>query len=353
MSASVGPQAAAAVAAAVQATGAAAPVVDDVAKAAAPLADDVAKAAAPLADDAAKVVVTAARSGVSGTWLGLGAGAAGVAITLLDAWKQSMGTGRGITSDALVNPTTITIGGGAALLAVGEKVAVTSPVMRNGLRTAGAALVLGGIVGAIIGVVNTFGNPLRRETDAATSSQSQAPVRFGTALPPAPANLSGVEVASAEVIGEGAVRRVPVYVDPRSATALPGVTSLGEAIGHARAAAQGDESFRSHAVVQTLDGAYWVMRLSGELDQVDGPKYSDGTKYDSRYEPQIGRRQQAVQAIAGVEGHYAFPEGMEATAPVQYTGEIPWVTPPVTAPKPTTPKPAEPKPTEPAAPAGS
>lgn len=319
---------------------------------AAPAADDVAKAAAPIVDDVVRAAPVVVRSGMSGTGLGFLAGGAGIAITLLDAWKQSMGTGRGITSDALVNPTTISIGGGAALLAFGERIATTSPVMRNGLRTAGAALVIGGLVGAIVGAANTFGNPLKRETDVATSNQSQAPVRFGTELPPAPANLSGVEVASAEVIGEGrSVRRVPVYVDPRSAAALPQGTSLGEAIGHARAAAQADDAFRSHAVVQTLDGAYWVMRLSGELDQVDGPRYSDGTKYDSRYEPQIGRRQQAVQAIAGVEGHYAFPEGMEATAPAQYTGEIPWVTPSLSAPKPATPKPTTP--TEPATPAGS
>lgn len=340
MSASVGPQAAAV---ATNTVAAAAPAVDDAAKAAAPIVDDVVRAA--------PVVV---RSGVSGTWLGLGAGAAGMAITLLDAWKQSMGTGRGITSDSLVNPTTISIGGGAALLAFGERVATTSPVMRNGMRTAGAALVLGGLVGAIVGAAHTFGNPLKRQTDVATSNQSQAPVRFGTELPPAPANLSGVEVASAEVIGEGrTVRRVPVYVDPRSAAPLPAGATLGDAIGHARAAAQADDAFRSHAVVQTLDGAYWVMRLAGELDQVDGPKYSDGTKYDSRYEPQIGRRQQAIQAIAGVEGHYAFPEGMDATAPAQYTGDIPWVTPPLPTPRATVPRPADPTPTVPAAPAGS
>jgi hypothetical protein len=298
--------------------------VTSVAAAAAPAA----QAAESTAAAAAPVIVAAGR-GMSGTgWLGLGAGAAGMAITLLDAWKQSVGSQKGLSAGSLINPSTISIGGGAALLAFGEKAIASTPLMRNGLRSAGIALVLGGLVGAISGAMNTFGNPLGAKTEANTSSQSQAPVRFGVTLPPAPANLAGVEVASADVIGEGrTLQRVPVYVD--SATAKPVIegASLGDAIGQARAAAQADDQYRSHAVVQTQDGAYWVMRLSGDLDQVDGPRYADGTKYDSRYEPQIGRRQQAIQAIAGVEGHYAFPEGMEATAPAQYTGEIPWVTP--------------------------
>jgi hypothetical protein len=312
------------------------------------VADDAAKAIAP-------VVVAAAKGGMSGTgWLGMGAGAAGIAITLLDAWKDSVGSQKGLTAGALVNPATVAIGGGAVLLTIGEKTGATNMLMRNGLRSAGIALVLGGLAGAIAGAVNTFGNPLKRESEAVTSSQSQSPTRFGVTLPPAPANLAGVEVASADVIGEGRkLERVPVYVDPATAKALPEDATLGEAIGQARAAAQADESYRSHAVIKTSDGTYWTIRLSGNLDQVDGPKYADGTKYDTRYDPQIGRRQQAIQAIAGVEGHYAFPEGMEPTAPQQYAGDIPWVTPSLpgvkTTPAPTTPAPTTSTPATPAA----
>jgi hypothetical protein len=328
--------------------------------AATPAAATAAAAAAPVVDDAAKLVapVATVASRFSGTGLlGLGAGAAGVAITLLDAWKQSMGGGqRGITADSVFNKTTMVIGGGAVLLTLGEKTGATNAFMRNGLRSAGIALVLGGLAGAIMGAVHTFGN--KTEDAAPASSQSQSPVRFGTTLPPSPQNLAGIEVASADVIGEGRVlNRVPVYVDPATAKALPAGTTLGDAIGHARAAAQSDDQFRSHAVVQTADGAYWTLRLSGQLDQIDGPKYADGTKFDPRFDPQIGRRQQAVQAIAGVEGHYAFPEGMEATAPAQYAGNIPWVVPVPAGTKPTTPStpaaPATPAaPTTTTAPAG-
>lgn len=295
----------------------------------------------------APVLVAATKGGMSGTgWLGMGAGAAGIAITLLDAWKDSVGSQKGLSAGALVNPTTVAIGGGAVLLTIGEKTGATNALLRNGFRSAGIALVLGGLAGAIAGALNTFGNPLKRDSEAVTSSQSQAPIRFGTVLPTSPANLAGVEVASADVIGEGRrLERVPVYVDPSTAKALPDGATLGEAIGAARAAAQGDgDSFRSHAVIQTSDGKYWTARLSGSLDQVDGPKFADGTKYDTRYDPQIGRRQQAIQAIAGVEGHYAFPESMEATAPAQYTGDIPWVTPALPGAKPTTPA-ATPAPT--------
>ena len=290
-----------------------------------------AAAAAPAADAAAPVVVAASR-GISGTgWFGLSAGAVGMALTFMDAWKSSIGSQKGITADQIVNPTTISIGGGAVLLTMGEKMATSSAFMRNGMRSAGIALVLGGLAGAIVGAFNVFGNPLAKETEAQTSSQSQAPIRFGTSLPPAPTNLAGVEVASADVIGDGrTLHRVPVYVDPASATALPEGATLSEAIGNARAAAQSDAQFRSHAVVQTEDGAYWVMRLSGELDQVDGPKFDDGNDFDVRYEPQIGRRQQALQAIAGVEGHYTFPESLDATAPDRYAEDIPWVTPQLT-----------------------
>ena len=296
----------------------------------------------------APVMLAATKGGMSGTgWLGMGAGAAGIAITLLDAWKDSVGSQKGLTAGSLVNPATVAIGGGAVLLTIGEKTGATNMLMRNGLRSAGIALVLGGLAGAIAGAMKTVGNPLERDSEAVTSSQSQAPTRFGTALPPSPANLAGVEVASADVIGEGRkLERVPVYVDPSTAKALPEGASLGDAIGAARAAAQGDgDTYRSHAVVQTTDGQYWTIRLSGNLDQVDGPKFSDGTKYDNRYDPQIGRRQQAIQAIAGVEGHYAFPEGMEPTAPVQYAGDIPWVTPTLPGAKPVK---TDPAPTTPA-----
>lgn len=288
---------------------------------------------------AAPAIVAATRAGMSGTgWLGMGAGAAGLAITLFDTWKESIGSQKGLTAGALVTPTTMAIGGGAILLTLGEKTGATNLLLRNGMRGAGIALVLGGLAGAIFGALNTFGNPLKDQENALATTQSQEPVRFGTTLPPAPANLAGIEVASADVIGEGRkLERVPVYVDPATAKPVAEGASLGEAIGQARAAAQADESYRSHAVIETSDGKYWTIRLSGALDQVDGPKYSDGTKYDNRYDPQIGRRQQAIQAIAGVEGHFAFPEGMEATAPVQYTGDIPWVTPTLPGVKPAPP----------------
>lgn len=286
------------------------------------------KAAAKAAANAAPAAAVAAK-GMSGTgWLGMGAGAAGVVITLLDQWKQSVGSQKGEKSGDALNYATVAMGGGAVLLTIGEKAAGSSALMRDGLRGAGIALVLGGLAGAIAGAMKTFGNPLVAKTEQGTSTQSQAPVRFGTALPPAPANLEGVEVASADVIGkERAPKRVSIYVDPATAKALPAETTLGEAIGQARAATQADPDDRSHAVIQTLDGVSWVTRLSGDLDQVDGRNYSDKTGYDNRYEPQIGRRQQAVQAIAGVESYYVFPQGTEATAAVQYTGDIPWVTP--------------------------
>lgn len=314
--------------------------------AAAAVAAPVAAAVVPDVAVGATPLVVAATRGFSGTgMLGMGAGAAGLIITLLDQWKQSVGSQKGFSAGQMINPTTVAIGGGAMLLTLGEKTGAGSAMMRNGMRGAGIALVLGGLAGAIFGAYQTFGNPLLDKTEQGTSTQSQAPIRYGTALPPSPANLEGVEVASADVIGEGRqLHRVSVYVDPTTAKPVEKDATLGEAIGQARAATQADVDDRSHAVIQTKDGAYWIVRLTGDLDQVDGRKYSDGTKYDDRYDPQIGRRQEAVQAIAGVESHFVFPQGTEATAPVQYTGDIPWVTPVLPGAPAATTKPAEPAP---------
>ncbi len=299
--------------------------VNSVASTATRLIAEVADTAAPLVADEAEV---AAKSFNGPGWLGVAAGGTGIAISLVNTWKETFGSGKSLTTDSLVKPSTVAIGGGMALLTIGERMVGHSDRLRVGMRTAGFASVLIGLVGAITGAVQTFGNPLVSGEDAQTSSQSQSPVRFGTKLPPAPANLAGIEMASADLVSVGRKpEHVSVYVDPATARELPDGTSLGDAIGQARAASQGDDQFRSHAVVQTLDGHYWIARLSGKLDQVDGPKFADGNTYDDRYDPQIGRRQQALQAIAGVEGQYTFPEGMDSTAPVQYTGDIPWVTP--------------------------
>lgn len=272
---------------------------------------------------------SAGKGALAGTgWIGLGAGAAGLAITLLDVWKQSVGSTNGLTAGSLVSPSTIAIGGGAALLTFGEKAAGSSAFIRNGTRGAGIALVLGGLAGAVAGAVQTFGNPNKNASSYLASTQIQTPSRFSMSLPPAPANLLGIEVASADVIGSGRkIERVPIYLNDANSTKLEPGTDLSTAIGQARAAAQSDPEFRSHAVVQTSDGSYWIMRLSGKLDQVDGPKYAENTQYDSRYEPLIERRQPAIQAIAGVEKHYIFPEDMKSTAPARYSDTIPWVTP--------------------------
>ena len=260
--------------------------------------------------------------------LGLGAGTAGVALTLIEAWRSSMGTQRSVTAGNFVNPSTMAIGGGAVLLTVGEKTAESNVALRSGLRGAGVALVLGGLAGAIVGAMRTVDGTLGEHSGLSGSTQRQAPESFDTTLPPAPANLEGVSIASADVVTtDRDLAQVQVYVDPTHAQQLPAGTTLTEAIGQARAVAQADELDRSEAVVKTDDGRLWMLRLSGDLDQIDGRFFTKDTKYDSRYAPQISRRQEALQAIVGVENRYVFPAGTGPTDAIQDVGTVPWVTP--------------------------
>lgn len=298
-----------------------------VANAVGAVAATTAAASAPAAAGAAAAAAATKAPLLTGTgWFGLSAGAAGLAITLLNTWKDTVGNQRGLDASSAFGPTGMALGGGAALLLLGEKGGMGTTMLRNGLRGAGVALVLGGLAGAVAGAIQRFGTPLRaRELD---DNRLQTPIHTANELPPAPANLEGVAVAWGEAItNDRALKDVAVYVDPTTAKQLPKATPLGEAIGRARAATQADEDDRSHAVVQTLDGSYWVMRLSGDLDQVDGRNYTTGNDFDPRREPLIGKRQAALQAIAGVESIYVFPEGSGAKEAPQDPGDIPWVTP--------------------------
>lgn len=307
------------------------------AQAAAKVATEAAPEAAKAIADAAPKLAAAAPAvagKMSGTgWFGLSAGAAGIVITMLDTWKSSIGK-EGFDSDKLLGPTTTAIGGGAALLLLGEKGGLANAALRNGMRGAGVALVLGGLAGAVWGAVSTFRNPVARQ--AGNNQLSQAPVTFSALKVAVPAQLEGIEIAAGEVVTTGRkLKRISVYAEPTSAVKLD-ARDLASAIGQARAIAQADESDRSQAVLQTRDGAYWVARLSGELDQVDGRNYTAGNDFDNRYPPRIVKKQESLQAIVGLENRYVFPGGLDRNAAPPDVGDIPTVVPELPQPKPST-----------------
>lgn len=294
-----------------------------------------ASAAAPVAEAIGEAAVGAvAKGGVSGAgWLGYGAGAAGLVITLLNTWKDSVGSQRGIDTGGLFGNAGMAIGGGALLLTLGESGKLGGVAMRNGLRGAGLALVAGGLIGAVAGAMQRFGGDVRpRELD---DSRLQRPKNFTTDLPATPANLEGMAISWGEAITKDRkLLDLGMYVDPATARQLPKGTTLGAAIGEAHARAQEDDQDRSHAVIQTKDGAYWTMRLSGDLDQVDGRNYTSGNQLDPNQHPMIGKQQAALQAISGVESVYVFPAGIGGTEAPQDPGSVPWVTPTLPAAKP-------------------
>lgn len=311
------------------------PVADDVAKVAKDAVDDAAKAVKDEADEAAKAVKDAAKD-VTGDstrklsnagWLGYGAGAAGIVITLLNTWKDALGSDGKLDASGLFGNGGMSILGGAVLLTIGEKSKVGGAGLSTVMRGAGVALVGAGLIGAVGGAVQRFGKQDAQNTD----TRIQQPTSFTTDLPPTPDALEGMTVAWADaMLKDGNPTDIGIYIETDTAKALPQGTTIGEAIGEAHALTQQDKKdllYRSHAVIQTKDGTYWTVRLSGDLDQVDGRSYTKGNELDPYRVPLIGKYQASLQAISGVESVYVFPAGMGATEPPQAIGDVPWIAP--------------------------
>lgn len=299
--------------------------------------------AAAAVEGAAPVVVKGMSTGGK---LGITAGTAGLLLTLYNTYQDTIGTQKGMTAGSIVNFSSVTLGGGMAILALGEKTFAGSPILRNGMRGVGVGLLLGGLVGAVTGAIKTNGNPLNRTGEPTLRDQVQPATQFVGSLVPTVDNLRSLKVATADVVGEARMTaRVPMYLDTSTSKALPEGTTFSEAVGTARAAAQVDDLTRSWAVVQTEQGALSIVRIKGELDQVDGPDYTKDNKYDARFRPSIGRHFESVKAIAGVDSWYDFRETRDPIVPKQYGDDVPWTTPAKTPPKPSA-SPAAPAPEE-------
>jgi hypothetical protein len=292
------------------------------------------KVAETVADGAVKAAVTTTGMSRTGVF-GLSAGAVGILLTLFNTYKDTVGSSKGISAGSIVNPASVALGGGAALLTLGEKTFAANPVMHDGMRGAGVALVLGGLAGAIAGALKTNGNPLKHDGEPGLMDQVQPATPFVEQLAPAVNNLMSLKVATADVIGDGrATVRVPMYLDTTTTRAMPAATTLTDAIGQARAATQADELKRAYAVVQTRDGALSIVRMQGDLDQVDGPNFTKDNKYDARFRPLVSRHFESIKAIAGVQGYYDLSSTRDPIVPQTYGDEIPWVTPTLTPAKP-------------------
>lgn len=304
------------------------PAVESALPTAATVAADAAAAAAPAAVKAAEAVV---RTGGSGgfaqvaNWFGAIAGVAGLAVTALNTYKDTLGNQRNFDASSLFGGTGLAITGGAALLAIGNKAG--TPGARTVIMGGGVAAIIGGLVGAVAGGFMRLGDPLKNEH---VTTQQQDGYHFDRVVPPAVSNLNGVEIATGDVVTTARkTKQPPIYLDPTTTQAVEAGSTLAQAIGQARAAVQADVGqFRSQAVIQTADGAYWVTRTTGDLDQIDGPNYASGNDFDRRYiTPDIMRREPGLKALVGVENVYVWPNSMSANDKAEKVAGIPWSTP--------------------------
>lgn len=280
---------------------------------------------------------TPPRQGLTGAGVfGLFAGSAGIAVTGINSWKDTFG--KNSTGGSGFGPSSYAIGGGATLLVLAGDGATFA---RNGMRATGALLVVGGVAGAALGAIERLRAPKVDPDDP--NVQSRQPKRFEQAPPSTPADLAGIELGIATVktidAGTRGSRYVSIYADPTASVLVPKDAGLEQAIAQARALSQGDAQNRSHAVVQTKDGAYAVTRLTGDLDQVDGRFYASDNKYDREFEPEIDQLQTSLKAIVGVERRYEF-SGEAAAQPSTQGDGIPWITPQLPAATTSTPTPA-------------
>ena len=264
-------------------------------------------------------------------FLGLGAGVTGVGLAIFNAIKDTVGKDDSVTRNLALGPATYAAGGGVGFLLLSEKGGFTNARVVNGIRGGGIALVLGGVAGAVIGALPMIRN--QHDTQSESNTLIQKPIPYEPAMPKAPAQLEGIRLADAKAVTtSGTSTRLAVYADPTTAVKSR-VQSLAGAISQARASSQADVDDRSHAVIQTEDGALWIMRLSGDLDQVDGRNYSKDSKLSTNYSPAITKKTPALMAIAGVEERYVFPEEMDAAAQVPTVGEASPVVPKLPKPK--------------------
>lgn len=281
------------------------------------------------------------RQGLSGAGIfGMTAGTAGLAVTTYNSFKSEFG--KQSNGGSAIGPSTYAVGGGAALLLMAGN---GGSFIKNAMRGTGALLVLGGVAGASAGAIERIRAPKVDPDDPTV--QNQSPQTFASGPPATAADLAGIEVALARVKtidkGTRGERDVSVYVDPATAVAVSREAGLEQAIAQARALSQGDAQNRSHAVIQTKDGAYAITRLVGDLDQVDGRGYATDNTFDREFEPHIDKLQPSLQAIVGVERKYDLrrDEPLSGTEPIPDLGDIPWVTPQLPpASTTTTPKPA-------------
>jgi hypothetical protein len=272
------------------------------------------EAAAAEAGQAVAAAAKASGGGITATGLfGFTAGTVGLGLTGYNLWKQTFGSTDAdkLRSSGVLGPPTYAMGAGMGMLLLAEKGGLASQTSTEFLRYASIALILGGVTGAALGAIPTFHNP--KDQRARNDPSIRKPSSFPTVVPKTVKELDGLELASAQVpTTTGDLKRLSVYIDPATAKKTKAKT-LDGAIIEARAGVQADATDRSQAVVQTADGAYWIARLTGDLDQIDGRWYTDKTDFDPRFPVQMVRKHPALQAVVGVATKVTFDDPRPTT----------------------------------------
>lgn len=209
---------------------------------------------------------------------------------------------------------------GASLLLLAQRGTFGAGPGTNFVRGGALTLMGAGVVAAAAGATNVF-NP-NRPTPGSANPNAATTRQFTPSPVTSVAQLEGFAVASARAwTTERDVAYMDVYLDPTTATRVPAGVSPIDAMRYAQAAAQVDPDDRSFALVQTVDGGLWTVRLTGDMDQIDGRNYDDGNKLDRLFmnRLELDGKHPSVLGIAGVQRFAPF-EQRPAPAPAPDEG---------------------------------
>jgi hypothetical protein len=261
----------------------------------------------------------------------------GIGATVWNTFRDGFFKDGEIGKDLGLSSATLMLGGGLLMLTVaGKSDALKTGVWGDAMRAGALAPIVGGLVGA---GMTSFRLTAGSDQNAVGDGRIEG-LPFDVNPPATVEDLRGSRLADADVKlrDKDKGRNLSVYLDPATAVKVPGGT-YEAAVEMANNAVRNDKDgnnylFRSQAVIQTADGAYWIARLTGDLDQLDGPKFAEGNEHDPLHSPRIRFVREGVKALVGVDQVFRAPD-----RPAPRDGE--------TTPAPVTPVDPQPVPADP------
>lgn len=248
----------------------------------------------------AKITQTVAAN--PGGFITAAAGVSTFGLGLFTAIKSETDGHKPLNASMLLKPMGAFIAGGGMLaLAQSGKFAANNPFATNILRCGALGLMAASVLQSAAGAFKVLNG-----YEGQAGPRPEPRNRYSLQLVNSPLQLEARNVieASAPREGGGVDVTLKARVDTTTAKELPDGTSVGEALRYAQAAAQADRpDYRSYAVIKTEDGHLWTARLTGSLDQIDGPNYAKETSFDvnAADDMTIKSLHPSIVAVSGVD----------------------------------------------------